>query len=164
MKRRALTVLIAALAATAGYAAASEPSALGELSWFTGHWVDDSGGNLSEETWSAASGDSMLGMWRYVVDGKARIYEILTITSEDGGIVMRLRHFDPKLVGREEKSTPVVLKLVSSNGRQAVFEGTEAGGSDLVRLTYVSPSDDALTVTLEKQGKKQGFSFRRAAR
>jgi Domain of unknown function (DUF6265) len=164
MRRPVVTVLIALLAATADFAPAAEPPALGELSWFTGRWVDDSGGNLSEETWSGASGDSMLGMWRYVVDGKARIYEILTITAEDGGIVMRLRHFDPQLVGREDKTTPVVLKLVSSKRRQAVFEGTEVGGPDLVRLTYVSPSDDALTVTLEKQGKKQGFSFRRATR
>ena len=156
--------LFAAFALLLGRMALAQTATLTDLSWFAGRWVDDAGGNLSEETWSGASGDSMLGMWRYVVDGKARIYEILTITSEEGGIVMRLRHFDPQLVGREDKATPVVLKLVSRKGRQAVFEGTEAGGSDLVRLTYVSPSEDALTVTLEKQGKKQGFSFRRATR
>jgi len=79
--------------------------------------------------------------------------------------VMRIRHFDPKLVGREEKATPVALKLVASQGRSAVFEGPELGSSTpgLVRLSYSRPSDDALVVTLEKGGKKEGFTFRRAA-
>jgi hypothetical protein len=107
----------------------------------------------------------MQGMWRYVVDGKAKIYEILTISSEDGGLVMRVRHFDPKLVAREEKTGPVALKLVTSTDRTAAFEGPEPGGSTVIRLTYASPSADALNVTLEKDGKKAGgFSFRRAGK
>ncbi len=32
-----------------------------------------------------------------------------------------------------------------------------------MRLSYARPSDDTLVVTLEKGGKKQGFTFRRAA-
>ena len=56
MRRPALAVLIALLAATADFAPAAEPPALGELSWFTGRWIDDSGGNLSEEMWSAPVG------------------------------------------------------------------------------------------------------------
>lgn len=142
--------------------AASTPT-LDDFAWLAGRWVDDSGGNLSEEIWNAPSGDAMQGMWRYVVDGKARIYEILTISNEDGGLVMRVRHFDPKLVAREEKAAPVVLKLVSSADRTAAFEGPEPNGSTLIRLTYASPSEGALNVTLEKDGKKAGgFSFRRA--
>ena len=162
MKRLVRAALAAACWTAAAIARPAEPTTLPDLSWFTGRWVDESGGNLSEETWSAVAGDAMQGMWRYVAGGKARIYELLTISSEDGGIVMRLRHFDPKLVGREEKATPVVLKLVSSKDRQAVFEGPELGGSGVIRLIYTMPSDDALTVTLDKQGKKEGFSFRRA--
>ena len=135
---------------------------LADLSWFAGRWVDDSGGNLSEETWTAPSGDSMQGMWRYVSGGKTVIYELLTITTEPGGIVMRLRHFDPKLVGREDKTGPIEMKLVASKDRQAAFLGEEAGAKGLVKLTYARPSDDTLTCTLEKEGKKEEFSFRRA--
>jgi hypothetical protein len=36
------------------------------------------------------------------------------------------------------------------------------GAPGNVRLTYRSPSEDVLTSTLEKDGKKQEFSFRRA--
>ena len=154
-----------ALALLIGQALHAQTATLSDLSWFTGRWIDDAGGNLSEETWTAPSGDSMQGMWRYVVGGKTQIYEILTVTAEDGGLVMRLRHFDPKLVGREDKATPVVLKLVASKDRSAVFEGPEVGASTpgLVRLTYARPNDGTLVVTLDKDGKKQGFTFRRAA-
>ena len=105
----------------------------------------------------------MQGMWRYVTDGKARIYEILTISAEDGGLVMRVRHFDPALVAREEKAAPVVLKLVSSGDRMGAFEGTEPNGPTVIRLTYVSPAEGVLSVMLEKDGKMAGgFTFRRA--
>jgi hypothetical protein len=157
--------LLAAFALLFGRAVFAQTATLADMSWLTGSWADDSGGNLSEETWTAPSGDSMQGMWRYVTGGKARIYEILTVTAEDGGLVMRIRHFDPKLVGREEKAAPVALKLVASKERSAVFEGPEVGSSTpgLVRLSYARPTDDTLVVTLEKAGKKEGFTFRRAA-
>jgi len=70
---------------------------------------------------------------------------------------MRIRHFDPKLVGREEKAAPVTLKLVASKERSAIFE---AGGrilnAGLVRLSYSRPSDDTLVVTLEKGARRKG--------
>jgi Domain of unknown function (DUF6265) len=135
---------------------------LADLSWFAGRWVDDSGGNLSEETWTAPSGDSMQGMWRYVSGGTTVIYELLTITTEPGGIVMRLRHFDPKLAGREDKTGPIEMKLVSSKERQASFLGEEAGVKGSVRLTYSRPSDDRFVCVLEKEGNKEEFAFRRA--
>jgi hypothetical protein len=127
-----------------------------------GRWIDESGGNLSEEVWSAPAGDSMMGMWRYVSGGKVAIFEILTITLESSGIVLRLRHFDPDLVGREDKTTPVELALVGWAEREATFEGPAVGTSGNVRLTYRSPSDDALVSILEKDGRKQEFTFRRA--
>jgi hypothetical protein len=145
-------------------AAVAAPT-LSDFAWLAGRWVDDSGGNLSEETWTAPSGDAMQGMWRYVTDGKARIYEILTISEEDGGLVMRVRHFDPRLAAREEKGAPVVLKLVSSGDRMAAFEGPEPNGPVIIRLTYASLAEGTLNVTLEKDGKKAGgFTFRRAAK
>ncbi len=162
MKRRTLVLVGAAWLAVSA-ARAVEPATLADLSWFGGRWVDDAGGNLSEETWSAPAGDSMQGMWRYVAGGKVRIYEILAITAEEGGLVLRLRHFDAKLVGREDKATPLELKLVSWKARQASFEGPAVGASGLVRLSYARPSDDRLVCTLEKDGKKEDFAFRRAA-
>jgi hypothetical protein len=160
MRRNALAVFAIVLAVDAA-AVAGTPVTLPDLSWLTGRWIDDSGGNLSEETWSAPSGDAMLGMWRYVVEGKARVYEILRLSAEEGSLVLRLRHFDPALVAMEDKATPYVLKLVSTDPRRLVFEGPEVGAAGIVRLRYARPSDDVLAVTLEKGGQTRGFRFRR---
>lgn len=163
--KRFLWVPLAALVCLVPFPVlAAPPPVLADFGWLSGRWVDDSGGNLSEEVWNAPSGDAMQGMWRYVVGGKAQIYEILTISEEDGGLVMRIRHFDPKLVAREEKTAPVALRLVSSTSQSGVFEGPEAGGSGLVKVTYVLMADGMLKVTLEKAGRKEGFSFRRASK
>jgi len=154
--------LLAAAVFAQTTAPAPSRAVLSDLSWMAGRWIDDSGGNLSEEIWSAPSGDSMMGMWRYVSGGEVRIYELLTISVEPTGVVMRLRHFDPELVAREDKGTPVELALVGWKPREAAFEGPAVGAPGLVRLTYRRPSEDTLTSTLEKDGRTQQFSFRRA--
>jgi hypothetical protein len=140
--------------------AAPPDASLADLAWFEGHWVDRSETHLSEEIWTAPSGDSMLGVWRLVIDGKLRISEILAITAEPDGPTMRLRHFDPKLIGREEKHEPVVFRLVAWKPREAVFEGPGVSGEGLVRLTYRRPSDDSLIAVLEKGGRAEEFRYR----
>ena len=158
----AVVVLSVAAPTLAQTAPAPSRAVLADLSWMAGRWIDDSGGNLSEEIWSAPSGDSMMGMWRYVSGGQARIFELLTISVESAGIVLRLRHFDPDLVAREDKGTPVELALVGWTPGEAAFEGKAVGAPGLVRLTYRQPSEDTLVSTLEKEGRKQEFQFRRA--
>ncbi len=143
--------------------AAPEPisASLGDVAFMAGHWVDESKDALSEEVWTEPSGDSMLGMWRYIGKGQAQIFEPLTLKAEGGQVVLRLRHFDPALVGREERTKPVELRLVSKRPGEAVFEGPEVGGGGRVRLTYRSPGKDALVGVLEKGPKPQEFSFKR---
>lgn len=139
---------------------AAKPVTLAQVAWIAGHWVDESEGALSEEVWAAPSGDSMIGMWRYVSKGKLQIFELLSIREEEGGPVFRLRHFDPRMVAREEKDKPLALKLVSFKDREAAFEGPDQPAGT-VRLTYRQPGADVLTVTLDKDGASQLFQFRR---
>lgn len=140
---------------------APSSASLADVAFMAGHWVDASGEHLSEEVWAEPAGDSMMGMWRFVSKGHATIFELLTITSGEDGVSMRLRHFDPKLVGREEKDRPVVLKLVAKKPGEAVFEGPEVGGTGTVRLTYRSDGKDGLVGILDKPAGRQEFSFRR---
>jgi len=79
--------LFAAFALLLGRIALAQTATLNDFAWLAGRWVDDAGGNLSEETWTAPAGDAMQGMWRYVVGGKTQIYEMLTVSAEDGGLV-----------------------------------------------------------------------------
>jgi len=137
------------------------PATLADVAFMTGHWIGGDPGDLSEEVWSAPEGDSMMGMWRFVAKGQTRIYEILTLTKEGENVVLRIRHFNPKLVAREEKDRSVELPLVSKSASEAVFEGPEYNVKGNVRLTYRRPTPDTLTGVLEKEGKQQVFSFRR---
>jgi hypothetical protein len=139
-------------------------SRLADLSWLEGHWRDESRGSLSEEIWTAPAGDSLMGMWRWAQDGKAQVFELLAIKAEDGKLVLRFRHFDPKLAAREEKDRPLVWPLIRSGPREAVFEGPEASGQGTARLTYRRPDEGTLVVVLEKAGKAQEFRYRRGFR
>ena len=158
------SVLLAAfiLAPVAEAAPAPPVSAtLADVAFMAGHWVGGDPGELSEEVWTVPEGDSMVGMWRFVSGGRTRVFELLTLTPEGPGVVLRLRHFDPKLAAREEKDRPLALALVAKGPREAAFEGPAAGGDGTVRLTYRREGDDALVSVLEKGGSKQEFRFRR---
>jgi hypothetical protein len=154
-----LSALVAVLALTAPTPppqdAARPPllASLADVAFMAGHWVGGDPGDLSEEVWSAPEGDSMMGMWRFVKKGATRIYEMLTLTSEEGKVVLRIRHFDPKLVAREEKERAVELLLV--------VKGPEYNVKGIVRLTYTRPADDTLESVLEKEGSQMEFRFKR---
>lgn len=134
---------------------------LADVAFMAGHWVGGDPGELSEEVWSEPEGDSMMGMWRFVAKGKTQIYEMLTLSAEGDAVVLRLRHFNPRLVGREEKDRPVALSLVKKGPGEAVFEGLEHNVRGTLRLTYRQPTSDTLVGMLEKEGTKQEFRFRR---
>jgi hypothetical protein len=131
--------------------------ALPEVAFLAGQWAEVSEKVLSEEIWTASSGDSMAGIWRNVTDGKLQSFALLSIREEGGVPVLRLRHFDADLVPREEKA--LVLKLVDKGDRYARFEGSAAGSSGPVTLVY-KRDGDALSGTLTRDGKTEDFRFR----
>jgi hypothetical protein len=135
------------------------PPSLSDLAWMAGSWQAEGPGPVSEEVWLPPAGDNMIGMWRLVADGKARVYEFLTLTQEAEGPVLRLRHFDRALVGWEEKDKPLVLPLVRQGAREASFEGLASDGTRL-RLHYRRPAEDRLAVTLLRGDQAQEFAFR----
>jgi uncharacterized protein DUF6265 len=142
------------------------PAKISDLTWMAGHWIDDSGGNLSEETWVPPSGDCMVGMWRLVIKGKSTLYELITITAENDGLVMRLRHFDRAGVGWEDKEHPLILNLVRFKDGEVVFQGS--GTKGFLRLTYRRVDADGLAGVLEKgasekEAQREEFRFRRKA-
>lgn len=163
MNRQALSLLLAAALLTATTAAARPPGPAPELAgltWLSGTWAGTMGeGAYSEETWSTPAGTSMVGMWRLVKDGKPSVLELLTLTVEDGAVLMRLRHHDGALVAWEPQDAPLTLKLTKRGNREAVFEGTEDGKP--LRLTY-RRTGDRLDVVLEKPDEREAYSFTKA--
>jgi hypothetical protein len=162
-------LLCAALLAAPEAPPARDPPAkdpLQAVAFLEGRWVSGVPGDLSEETWAPPMGRSMLGMWRYVIGENARVIELLTITSEPttGAIVLRLRHFDGKLVAKETKDMPVTLQLVKEAPGEVRFEGPTVGDPEpgTLAITYRRSGPDGLSVRVDKKGKVQPFEFRRA--
>jgi hypothetical protein len=149
--RVVLTAVLVCALAPAALAQTAKKARLVDLAWMSGQWLGSIGGSRSEEVWTAPAGDSMLGMWRLVSsDGKAQVLELLTITDEPEGPVLRLRHFSRTLVAREDKDKAISVPLKS-------------WGPRTLRLTYRAPAADTLTVLLEHGPQRDSFTFARKA-
>ena len=154
-------VVLAVLSGALTQAQVPAAPSLGSLAWLSGQWSSEEGGQLSEETWSVAHGTSMVGMWRLVIDGTPRVLELLSLTVEGEDVVLRLRHFDAKLVAREEKGAPLVLKLVESGERRAAFRG--AGTKGPLTITYAVEGDNLVGTVKHGDEALQAYRMRRLA-
>lgn len=161
--RRALPLATLLVATAALAAEAPAPRGLAHLQWLAGTWEGTTGGgDLSEETWSSPRGNVMVGMWRWLEGDDARLFELLTITREEAGVVLRLRHFDARLVGWEEKDAPLILTQVQAGARDVVFAGQTAQGT--LRIRYRSPRDGVLEAAVERGGRRDEFTYARRSR
>jgi hypothetical protein len=88
-------------APTADEAGHAARATLADLQFIAGHGVGELDGGVIEEVWSAPRGDSMMGMFAFTKEGRARFYEFLLIERTASGPVLRLKHFNPGLIGWE---------------------------------------------------------------
>lgn len=96
---------------------------LKEFAWIAGQWHGEALGGKFEETWNAPMGKSMMGMFKLSKDEGVSFYEILTIVEENDTVLLRLKHFDNKLVGWEEKDKSIEFPFVSVSKTEAIFDG-----------------------------------------
>jgi len=145
-------LLSSLLLATA--AAQAKPPAevkLEDLSFICGHNRGEQNGTIIDEHWSEVGGDTMIGMFRQIKNGKAQMYEFLTIEQTNAGPILRLRHFDPGLIGWEEKAQAASYPLVRFKPNEAVFERADKSTTIAFRAT----SANTLEVTLDRNGKRE---------
>ena len=104
----------------------------------------------------------MMGVFRYVKAGRAVFYEMLLIEMTATGPILRLKHFNPGLIGWEEKTQVYSYPLVDVAKNKAVFENSDK----TTRMTFNRTSPDSMIVVLQrmKDGRKsaQEFKYRRA--
>jgi hypothetical protein len=101
----------------------SPPTAtLSDVSWIAGHWKGEAFGGITEEIWSPPLGDSMMFVFKLVVDDKVAFYEIGHIRQEGETLILRLKHFNGNLTGWEEKDETVDFKLVKLEDDRAYFD------------------------------------------
>ncbi|MEM6469084.1 MAG: DUF6265 family protein [Planctomycetota bacterium] len=110
---------------------------LAEFKFLQGAWRGTGFGADCDEMWTTPAGDCMLGTFRMVKDGQLQFTEFCMIHREDrGGIVLRLKHFNPDFSGWEEKTEDVSFPLVKVESKAAYFQG----------LTYKLQADGSLSI------------------
>lgn len=101
----------------------SAPKArLADVAWLTGRWVGEFMGGRGEEVFAPPQGDTMIGMFRLVRDGKIVFSELIYIVEEEGSLVLKLKHFDRELKGWEEKDVVRAFPLVKRTENEAYFD------------------------------------------
>ena len=126
------------------------PVTAADLAWLAGRWLGTRAGDEIEEIWSGPAGGTLMGMFRWLRGGKVRFFEIITLEPAGAGMVLRLKHFDPGLLGWEEKDQSVTFDLVALSGGDAVFY--QHGTRKTQWMVYRSDGAGGLAAYFEPEG------------
>jgi hypothetical protein len=129
-------------------------AALADAAWLAGHWTGPGLGGLCEEVWVpplAGSGE-MLGMFRWVREGKTAMTEHCSLATDGESLTLRIRHFDGSFNAREDKDKPTTFRLVRAEKDALYFDG----------LTFRKTADGGLDafVAISRAGKVSEAGFR----
>jgi Domain of unknown function (DUF6265) len=134
----AIAAAMFAAACAAQAQTASPPAAIEDASWLAGRWVGEGLGGQMEETWAPPVGGQMIGHFRFWRDNQPGFYEFMVMDVVDGGIRMRLKHFNPDFTAWEAREDWTTFEPVSADANRLVFDG----------LTIVREGQDRVVMTL----------------
>jgi hypothetical protein len=136
-------------AACAAQAQAMRPATIDDAAWLAGRWVGEGFGGQMEEVWSPPVGGQMIGHFRYWRDGEPQFYEIMMMDVADGGVRMRVKHFNPDFTGWEERGEWVTFEPVSVVPDALIFNGLEIRREAVDRIVMAIRIRRGETVTDE---------------
>lgn len=115
---------------------------VGQLAWLAGTWRGKTGAGADpiEEHWTEPLARTMVGMFRWVREGKLWFYEILSIEEEPDGLIFRIKHYDAGMKGWEAKDEAVTFHLTLLTENEAVFAKRNAEKSLWMVYRRVDPS------------------------
>ena len=117
LQQLSCAALLAAIVALPSGAAASDAHSMASLAWLSGCWASDGGEPGSGEFWTPLAGDTLFGVSRTVRDGRTVAHEFVQIRPLPDG--------DIAYIALPSGQTETAFKLVSVEGRQAVFENPD---------------------------------------
>ena len=103
----------------------SPAATLQQMDWLVGQWIGDGiGGAPALESWLPPTGGTMVGTFvQQGADGAIQFTEHLYLMEEGGTLILRLKHFDAKLIAWEEKDDMLTFRLVAMEPCAAFFHG-----------------------------------------
>jgi hypothetical protein len=96
---------------------------LDDAEMLVGNWTGTAFDQKFEETWSAPSQDSMVGMFKLYGDEGVGFYELMLLTVDDGSLSLKVKHFSSDFVAWEDKPDYVNFKLVKVEPHALHFSG-----------------------------------------
>jgi hypothetical protein len=120
------------------------------LAWTAGRWHGSIGEDVIEEHWSSPEGGTLMGMFRWLKDGKVYLYEFMTFEPYDDSLMLRIKHFNAGLVGWEEKDTSTLYYLDRMEPRSITLDQRRDESNS--RISYRLDDADTMVVTLERSG------------
>ena len=112
---------------------------LDDISWLAGRWQGEAFGGICEEAWEKPSGPGMVGTFKLIAEDKIKFYEIMTITPDSSGPVLKLKHFNADLTGWEEKDEVITFSFIEAGENKIKFDG----------ISYELISTDELKITVD---------------
>jgi hypothetical protein len=162
MKRRYWPCLLALLLIGAN-AAAVEPhtehtfrlaegeapptASLEDAAWLAGSWTGTAFGKRFEEVWNPPSAGSMVGMFKLFDEHGVSFYELLTMTVDDGRLILKVKHFNADFTAWEDKPDFVNFRLVKREPDALHFHGISfyRRGPDRIEAWIVMREGDTVS-------------------
>ncbi len=122
----------------------SRPAATIEsVAWLVGSWKGEAFGGTFEETWTAASSGTMVGMFKLMHNNRPTMYEFVLIVEEKSSLSVQLKHFNADLSGWEEKDKFISFPLVKLTANAVYFDGLtyRRDGPDRLKVYVVIEND-----------------------
>ena len=91
------------------------------LNWLNGNWKGQQAENQYEEYWSPLSGGTLMAMFRWIKNQEIWFYEFILIEQAGEYVMMRIKHFYPKMQGWEAQNETVDFLLVQLQNKEAAF-------------------------------------------
>lgn len=113
------------VAACVAQAQTASPASIEDAAWLAGRWVGEGFGGEMEEVWSPPVGGQMIGHFRHWRDGQPEFYEIMLMDVVDGGVRMRVKHFNPDFTGWEERGEWHTFEPVLAEEGRLLFDGLD---------------------------------------
>jgi hypothetical protein len=148
------TIALSLLFSVTAFPQVKQKFKITDLAFMAGNWETTSDWGDMEEIWSFPRGNCMMCTFRCVKDGKVVFYEFIVIeqNEHDSVPVLKLRHFNPGSVGREDKDKPYSYPLTFSDFHKAIFERPDRQ----TIITYERLSTDTLkSVLIQETGEKK---------
>jgi hypothetical protein len=134
-------------AACAAQAQTARPPTIDDAAWLAGRWVGEGFDGQMEEAWAPPVGGQMIGHFRYWRDGQPQFYEFMVMDVVEGGVRMRLKHFNPDLTAWEDRESWTTFEPVSASPEALVFNGLaiRREGEDRVVMTIRLHNGETVT-------------------